>query len=138
MVFDNMINFSELYNGQGLYWNHWYHVWKTFSISPFSNAVLFTTGTPAITSVTVTPATATIDGNAGGYCQFLTEVVADAYADDDVVVKLELATPDAGIVLVNNVLIVPADSAANTATITATSVTDATKKDTCVVTITHV
>ena len=54
MVFDNLATFTENYNGQGLYWNYFYHVWKTFSISPFANAVMFLpeTVTPTITSVT--------------------------------------------------------------------------------------
>ena len=43
MIFDNLQNFTENYNGQGLYWNYFYHVWKTFSTSPYANAVLFTT-----------------------------------------------------------------------------------------------
>ena len=34
MIFDNLQNFTENYNGQGLYWNYFYHVWKTFSTSP--------------------------------------------------------------------------------------------------------
>ena len=42
MIFDNLQNFTENYNGQGLYWNYFYHVWKTFSTSPYANAVLFT------------------------------------------------------------------------------------------------
>jgi hypothetical protein len=136
MVFDNLVNFTEQYNGQGMYWNYWYHVWKTFSVSPFSNAVLFTTATPAITSVTLTPATDTIIGANGGYIQFLAEVVSTGYADDDV--KLEISaqtTADDTIVLVGNVLIVPAGTAANSVTVKATSVTDATKTDTSVITI---
>ena len=59
MIYDNFQNFTELYNGEGLYWNYWYHVWKTFSVSPFHNAILFTAGAPSVTSVAVTPATAT-------------------------------------------------------------------------------
>ena len=55
MIFDNLYEFTEQYNGQGLYWNYWYHVWKTFSISPFANAALFVPGTPTVTSVTVSP-----------------------------------------------------------------------------------
>ena len=27
MVYDNFIGFTENYNGQGLYWNYFYHVW---------------------------------------------------------------------------------------------------------------
>lgn len=60
MIFDNFYNFTEQYNGEGLYWNYWYHVWKTFSISPFANNVLFIPGTPTVTSVTVSPATANV------------------------------------------------------------------------------
>lgn len=60
MIFDNFYNFTEQYNGEGLYWNYWYHVWKTFSISPFANNALFIPGTPAVTSVTVSPATANV------------------------------------------------------------------------------
>lgn len=41
MVFDNMNKMNQVYNEQGLYWNHFYHVWKIFSSSPFANAVAF-------------------------------------------------------------------------------------------------
>lgn len=60
MIFDNFYNFTEQYNGEGLYWNYWYHVWKTFSVSPFANNALFIPGTPSVTSVTVSPAEATL------------------------------------------------------------------------------
>lgn len=60
MIFDNFYNFTEQYNGEGLYWNYWYHVWKTFSVSPFANNALFIPGTPSVKSVTVSPATATV------------------------------------------------------------------------------
>lgn len=60
MIFDNLFNFTEQYNGEGLYWNYWYHVWKTFSISPFANSAVFVPGAPSITSVDVSPASATI------------------------------------------------------------------------------
>ena len=60
MIFDNFYNFTEQYNGEGLYWNYWYHVWKTFSISPFANNALFIPGVPTVTSVTVSPANATV------------------------------------------------------------------------------
>ena len=40
-VYDNANKFIEDYVGAGLYWNYWYHTWKTVSSSPFSNAVVF-------------------------------------------------------------------------------------------------
>ena len=60
MVFDNFEQFTENYNGQGLYWQYFYHVWKTFSASPFSNAVIFTSQASSITGVTVSPASANV------------------------------------------------------------------------------
>ena len=63
MIFDNLQNFTENYNGQGLYWNYFYHVWKTFSTSPYANAVLFTISGGTNWSeavVTVTPSAATV------------------------------------------------------------------------------
>ena len=54
MVFDNLLEFTENYNGQGLYWNYFYHVWKTISTSPFANAIMFVGSEPQITAVTIT------------------------------------------------------------------------------------
>ena len=63
MIFDNLQNFTENYNGQALYWNYFYHVWKTFSTSPYANAILFTYmgggGWEEVT-VAVTPSAATV------------------------------------------------------------------------------
>lgn len=60
MIFDNYQNFTEQYNGEGLYWNYWYHVWKTFSVSPFANNALFVPAAPAVSSITVSPGAATV------------------------------------------------------------------------------
>ena len=63
MIFDNLQNFTENYNGQGLYWNYFYHVWKTFSTSPYANAILFTAGGSddwSSATVAVTPSAATV------------------------------------------------------------------------------
>lgn len=40
-VYDNLNKMTENYIGSGLYWNYWYHTWKTISVSPFSNAIVF-------------------------------------------------------------------------------------------------
>lgn len=47
-VYDNNAKFTEKYVGSGLYWNYFYHVWKTISSSPFSNAVVFVSDSAAI------------------------------------------------------------------------------------------
>jgi hypothetical protein len=48
-VYDNNAKFTEKYVGSGLYWNYFYHVWKTISSSPFANAVVFVANTATIT-----------------------------------------------------------------------------------------
>lgn len=40
-VYDNLNKFTEDYIAAGLYWNYFYHTWKTVSNSPFANAVVF-------------------------------------------------------------------------------------------------
>lgn len=130
MVFDMLTQFTEQYNGQGLYWNYFYHVWKTFSVSPFANSVLFVPGTPSVTSVTVSPTTATVQK--GGSVS-LSAVVATEYFAPQTVVWASSA-PD---VWVSAAGVVTVDPNANStsATITATSAFDGTKKATCTVTV---
>lgn len=60
MCFDNFEQFTENYNGEGVYWQYFFHVWKTFSVSPFANAVLFTSQVSEITEVIVSPTTANV------------------------------------------------------------------------------
>ena len=131
MIFDNFYNFTEQYNGEGLYWNYWYHVWKTFSASPFANNALFISGTPAVTSVTVSPATATVKA---GQSVSLSAVVNTEFFAQQIVDW----TSDKEGVTVNEggVVTVGADVKAGTvATITATSTYDSTKTGTSTITV---
>lgn len=82
MVFDNMLEFTENYNGEGLYWQYWYHCWKTFSNSPFANAILFTTDTVQATAVTITPAAPST--TKGQQIQFQAVVSGTGYIPQDV------------------------------------------------------
>lgn len=45
-VYDNLNKFTEKYVASGLYWNYFYHTWKTVSSSPFANAVVFVETAP--------------------------------------------------------------------------------------------
>ena len=51
---------TEFYNPTTLENNHFLHAWRVFSTSPFENAVVFTSDTPAVSSVNVSPESATI------------------------------------------------------------------------------
>lgn len=48
-VYDNNNKFTEQYVASGLYWNYFYHVWKTVSSSPFANAIVFVANKEKIT-----------------------------------------------------------------------------------------
>lgn len=130
MVFDMLTQFTEQYNGQGLYWNYFYHVWKTFSVSPFANSVLFVPGTPSVTSVTVSPTTASVPK--GGSVSLSAVVVTEYFAPQTVVWTSsaeDVKVSAAGVVTVD------ADAKSTTATITATSAFDSTQKATCTVAV---
>lgn len=62
-IYDNKNQFTEKYVASGLYWNYFYHVWRTVSYSPFSNAVVFGVGTVSIpaTLTAVCTAVDTVD-----------------------------------------------------------------------------
>ena len=130
MVLDMLTQCTEQYNGQGLYWNYFYHVWKTFSVSPFANSVLFVPGTPSVTSVSVSPTTATVQK--GGSVSLSAVVDTEYFAPQTVVwtsSAADVKVSAAGVVTVD------ADASSTTATITATSAFDGTKKATCTVTV---
>lgn len=131
IIFDNFYNFTEQYNGEGLYWNYWYHVWKTFSISPFANNALFIPGTPAVTSVTVSPATATVA--AGQSAQFTATVETTDFAPKSVVWSIDDSTK--ATVDQSGKVTILEGAEAGTVTVTATSTFNSTKKGTATITV---
>lgn len=133
MVFDNLMSFTENYNGEGMYWNYFYHVWKTFSTSPFANALIFTTTAQSVTSVDVTGASALKRGEVS---QYSATVTGSSLIPKGVVWTVTgTETPKAQIDWTGK-LLVPPDEPNSTLTVKATSVYDSSKSDTVTVTIT--
>ena len=76
-IYENLMRFDEFYNARTMTWNEYLHVWQTYAICPFANAVVFATAQPipatnisvadvsvvenatANVTVTLTPANAT-------------------------------------------------------------------------------
>lgn len=129
MIFDNYNNFTEQYNGQGLYWNYWYHVWKTFSTSPFANNALFVPGTPAVNTVTVSPSA--VNASANQTVQFNAVVETTLFAPKSVTwsVNSNKATVDSS----GKVTVL--DGASGSIQVTATSTFDNKKKGTATITV---
>lgn len=133
MIFDNLYNFTEQYNGEGLYWNYWYHVWKTFSVSPFANAVVFVPGAPSITSVSVSPATATV--SAGQTVLLSATVVTSNFASKAVDWSISPETEGVTIDPLGTLSIGPDVASGTELTVTATSHYDSTKSATATITV---
>lgn len=132
MVFDNLMSFTENYNGEGLYWNYFYHVWKTFSTSPFANALIFTTDAQSVTSVTVTGTEAL---KLGQSAQYTATVVASDLAPQGVIWSVTGTNPVKSQIDWTGKLLVPPDETNTKLTIKATSIYDPTKSGTLDVTI---
>ena len=119
---------TEKFNGESIYWNYWLHEWMTFSVSPFAQRTVLVPTAQAITSVTVTPETATL--GVGQTLQATADVVTTGFASKAVIWTSSDATK-ATVDATGKITTL----ATGEVTITATSVVDSTKTDTCVVTI---
>lgn len=128
-IYDNLYDFTEQYNANGLYWNYFNHVWKTFAISPFANACTFITGKPTVSSVTITPSELTLSKGTSTQLEVNVETTNLApqsvtWTSDNEDVTIDTS----GKVYVN-------DKANGTVEITATSTYDSTKTGKCNITI---
>ena len=129
MVFDNLQEFTEQFNGQGLYWNYWYHVWKTFSVSPFANTTLFVSGQPTVTKVTVNPSAA--NATKGQTLQLSATVETSNFAPQTV--NWTSDSNNATVDVRGKVTL--SDNATGDIHITATSTFDNTKSAQCTITV---
>lgn len=78
---------TDFYNPESLKRNHWLHTWKVLSTSPFKGAVVFTTDTPAVLSVSVSPSTATV--SKGQELQLKSTVATTGFANKATTWSLE-------------------------------------------------
>ena len=45
-IYENIMRFDEFYNARVMAWNEYLHVWQTYAICPFANAVVLATAKP--------------------------------------------------------------------------------------------
>lgn len=122
VIVDNLLQMEEQKNAGTMSWNYFLHTWKVISASPFAQAVAFTTDTPSVTGVTVSPKAAS--GNKGNVIQFTAAVDTNGLASKAV----KWSCTDGGqIDIYGNLTIL--ESASTTITVTATSVADPDKSD---------
>ena len=79
---------TDFFNPESLRNTHWLHTWKAVSSSPFKQAVVFTKDVaPAVTSISVTPSTASV--SAGQSLQLSATVVTTGFANKAVSYSIE-------------------------------------------------
>ena len=140
-IYDRLITMEDIRNPKGLYTNAFLHCWKIFSISPFAPAVTFSSAPMNVSSVNVTPATATTVK--GGNVNLQAVVKGNGFFDRTVTWSL-LGTNSSGVVmsLAKGTVITPAgnlqvaaDEKVKTITVTATSNADSSKTGSSTITI---
>lgn len=125
-IYENLMRFDEFYNARTMTWNEYLHVWQTYAICPFANAVVFATAQPkpatavsvsdlsvakdrtANVTVTLTPTDATteleyISGNESTFTVSSTGVVTGVSAGTGTLtVKTDNGLSDTATVTVTN------------------------------------
>lgn len=120
-VYDNNAKFTEQYSASGLYWNYFYHVWKTISSSPFSNAIVFVTDT----ATTAPKNTYTVELTGKDTSDVATVFTLGVQDDTATLVQgtyqfkqTEQATTDGIAILPYGAIMIPASSKSKTVTLT--------------------
>ena len=124
--------YTEFYNPTTLKNNHYLHYWGVKSTSPFENAVVFTTEAGSVTSVTVSPESATLP--AGMSVDMKATVETTGFVNKSVVWSLSDEAP----ATIDNKghLVINSDATSETEiTVTATSVYDSSVTGTATITV---
>lgn len=133
MIFDVLMTYKEIYNPEGMYWQNIYHVWKIFSVSPFTNAMMYTDQASSVTSVAVSPKTATL--SKGATLQMTATVATVGFADKSVIWTVSGNSETTSTISSTGLLYIAGDEDNTELTVTATSALDSKKKDTATITI---
>ena len=125
---------TEFFNPQTMRTNHWLHNWGSVSSSPFENAICFTVTAQAVSSVTVSPSTATV--SKGQSLQLSATVVTTGFANKAVYWSVDADAYADGVRISDmGELIIPSDATVESVTVTATSIYDNTKTGTATITV---
>lgn len=120
-VYDNLSRFAEKFIASGLRWNYFYHTWKTVSMSPYANAVVFvddsaSTANPA----TITYKVQTLDKSDAGTVVAIIPNDVDTLANTNVQFIQDETLTEAGIaVYPYGAFIIPASYAQTSFDVTA-------------------
>lgn len=131
----NQTRQTNFYNPETLKNNLYLHTWKVLSTSPFKNAVVFTTDSIGVTSVAISPSTASVF--AGQSIQLAATVTTTGFANKAVVWSVDETSAAADVTITQEgKLTIPSTVEASTEiTVTATSVYDSSVSNTATITV---
>lgn len=125
---------TEFYNPETFDNTLWLHAWRIFATSPFANAIVFSKDASAVSSVEITPATATV--SKGQNVQLTATVTTTGITNKSVEWTVDASASADGVTVdVNGLVKVPATATVESITVTATSIFDNTKSDTATITV---
>lgn len=125
-IYENLMRFDEFYNARTMTWNEYLHVWQTYAICPFANAVVFATAQPKpATAVSVSDVSVAKDATAN---------VTVTLTPTDATTELEYISGNESVFTVSTTGVVTGVSAG---TGTLTVKTDNGLSDTATVTVTN-
>lgn len=124
-IYENLMRFDEFYNARTMTWNEYLHVWQTYAICPFANAVVFATAQPKpATAISVSDVSVVKDATAN---------VTVTLTPTDATTELEFISGNETVFTVSSTGVVTGVSAG---TGTLTVKTDNVLSDTATVTVT--
>ncbi|MBR2857727.1 Ig-like domain-containing protein, partial [bacterium] len=123
-IYENIMRFDEFYNARVMAWNEYLHVWQTYAICPFANAVVLATAKPKpATAISVSDVSVTVGSTAD---------VSVTLTPDDATSELEYISGDETVFTVSSLGVVTGKSAGSG---TLTVKTDNGLSDTATVTV---
>ena len=123
-IYENIMRFDEFYNARVMAWNEYLHVWQTYAICPFANAVVLATAKPKpATAISVSDVSVTVGSTAD---------VSVTLTPNDATSELEYISGDETVFTVSSLGVVTGKSAGSG---TLTVKTDNGLSDTATVTV---
>ena len=84
-IYENVMRFDEFYNARAMAWNEYLHVWQTYAICPFANAVVLASEKPIpATAVSIGAETVNLDITSQSQGKELNVTITPANATTDV------------------------------------------------------
>ena len=125
---------TSFYNPESLKNNHWLHYWGVKSTSPFKQAVVFTLDSINVTSIAISPSSATVD--LGQELKLKATVSTTGFANKSVIWSVDSTAKADGVTISQaGVLKVPSDASVDSVTVTATSVYKSSVSNTASITV---